>query len=155
MTPGIRRSRHGCAWGAIGLLLTQLVSACATPSPPRVSLVTEFRLGADYQGAVQRVAFDTAGEAWLATTRALYRAKGGSLEAVDSVAQQSRRLALALAGTALAAAVAWRMSSKTAALPARYCCRSQNLSATSTNESSVEVADRQNAKLVNRSAQQE
>lgn len=80
------------------MLLTQLVSACATPSPPRVSLVTEFRLGADYQGAVQRVAFDTAGEAWLATTRALYRAKGGSLEAVDSVAQQSRRLALASGG---------------------------------------------------------
>jgi hypothetical protein len=80
------------------LLLPHFMSACATSPPPKISLVSEFQLDADYQGAVQRVAFDTAGDAWIATTRALYHAKGGTLEAIDTVVAQNRRLALAPGG---------------------------------------------------------
>ena len=99
MTLRIRRAQHGCAWAGMGLLLAQLLSACATSAPPpKVSQISEFHVGADYQGAVQRVAFDTGGDPWIATTRTLYRARGGALEAIDSVMAQSRRLALASGG---------------------------------------------------------
>jgi hypothetical protein len=78
----------------------QLVLSCATSAPPtRVAQVDEFELGTDYQGAVQRVAFDASGNAWIVTTRTLYRATGGTLEAIDTVAVRSDKLSIAPAGS--------------------------------------------------------
>jgi hypothetical protein len=84
----------------VAQLAALLVWSCATsPPPPKVALVNEFELGADYQGAVQRVAFDASGEAWIVTTRTLYRATGGTLEAIDTVAVRSDKLSIAPAGS--------------------------------------------------------
>jgi hypothetical protein len=85
----------------VALLVALLVWSCATspPPPPKVTLVNEFELGADYQGAVQRVAFDASGDAWMVTTRTLYRAVGGTLEAIDTVAVRSDKLTIAPAGS--------------------------------------------------------
>lgn len=92
--------RRGCALAAT-VLLTQLVCACTAPpiapTSTKAILLADLRVGSDYRGPVSRIAFDASGDAWMATTDALYRVQDGKAEAAD-VAVGGRRLALAPGG---------------------------------------------------------
>ena len=81
------------------MLLTQLVWLCAPtePTPQKASVFADLRIGADYRGPVQRIAFEASGDAWMATTEGLYRVRNGRTEEVD-MAVGGRRLALAPGG---------------------------------------------------------
>ncbi len=84
------------------MLLALLVLNCAisptAAAPPTARIVADLQIGPPaYRGPVRRVAFDAAGDAWMATADALYRVRDGTAEEVD-VAPEGQQLALAPSG---------------------------------------------------------
>jgi hypothetical protein len=79
------------------LLIAQLVVSCANKTliSSQPVVIADLQIGRDYQGPVRRIAFDDSGEAWMATSEALYRVENGKPLEVDKRDQAGRQLLVA------------------------------------------------------------
>lgn len=80
---------------AAWLIANTLLSTAALAES---KVLYEFQVGRDYDGPVQRVAFDRSGNSWISTPRVLYRVEGGKLKVTDFGATADTQLALAPTG---------------------------------------------------------
>jgi hypothetical protein len=78
------------------LALIQLLSACTGARNAQVFASLE--IGKDYQGPVERIAFDNNRQAWMTTSEALYRVHGATLEPVPTTGTSDDLFALAPGG---------------------------------------------------------
>ncbi|HSC08598.1 MAG TPA: hypothetical protein VLD59_17370 [Steroidobacteraceae bacterium] len=96
MSAGTRSIRNVCA-SVAALLIAQLLLSCANKAliSSQPVVIADLQIGRDYQGPVRRIAFDASGEAWMATSEALYRVQDGKPIEVDKRARPGQQLLVA------------------------------------------------------------
>ncbi|HEY7090839.1 MAG TPA: hypothetical protein VH518_22265 [Tepidisphaeraceae bacterium] len=96
MTQASRSCRCGPVLAAGAILLTAGLAGCVTVGAPQQ--IADLKVGKDYEGAVQNIAFDAAGVPWLATRSTLYHVQGGTPGVQDSTREKYDWIALAPRG---------------------------------------------------------